>query len=223
MPESVGAHLASSPASANAATPWTGAPVGTWTGSSAARARIGSGTTQPRSTVGELAAGAGTGLVLISMLLTWYRVTITSAGFQYLESLERALFPQAAAGLGGVTGPLSTSVSALGQGAGGWRWTILVVSIVLLLVLLLATTSGMARKSSSSGPSAAVAVILVLATTNLVLVAVAFFNLPFGGTPAAYMTVTRGVGAYLGLLAGIVALGGAVAPLFRSSPDAGLR
>lgn len=159
------------------------------------------------------------------MLLSWYSVTITPVGLQYLESLERALFPrlfpQAGAGLGGLNGPLTTSVSALGQGAGGWRWTIVAVSGVLLLGLLLAIGSGATSPSSSSGPHTAI--LLLLTTTNLILVAAAFFDLPFGGSPAAYLTVSRGVGAYLGLAAALVACGGAVAGLVRSSPTAGLR
>jgi hypothetical protein len=90
--------------------------------------------------VGDVVAAAGTGLVLISTFLTWYSVTLTSLGVQFYESLERALFsrlfPQIAAGLGGLTGPLTFSVSVLGKGAGGWRWAILVVSIVLLLEVI---------------------------------------------------------------------------------------
>jgi len=174
--------------------------------------------------VSDVVAAAGTAFVLISLLLTWYRVTITAAGLQYVESLERALFPslypRVAAGLGGI-GPFTTSVSALGKGAGGWRWTILVVSSVLLLEILLATSSGATKQSSPSGPHGAI--LLVLTVANLILVAAAFFNLPFGGAPAAYMTVARGFGAYLGLLAGLVACGGAVAGLVKSSPGASSR
>ena len=175
----------------------------------------------PSSTIGDVLAAFGTAVVLISMLLTWYRVTITSAGMQYLEALERAFFPRlfpAGGGLGGLTGPLTTSVSALGKGAGGWRWAIVVVSSVLLLEFLLAISSGATSPSSPSGSHTTI--LLLLTVINLILVAAAFITLPFGGTPAAYLTVARGMGAYVGLFAGLVACAGAVARLVRSSTSA---
>ena len=109
------------------------------------------------------------------------------------------------------------SVSPLDKAAGGWRWAILVVSIVILLEVILVVSSGLAKQSASSWPHTSI--LLVLTVTNLFLVIAAFVNLPYGDTPASYMTVTRGLGAYLGLLAGLIASGGAVGALVRRLPS----
>jgi len=163
---------------------------------------------------------AGSGVVLLSMFLTWYSVTLTALGVQFYASLEQAflsrLFPQIAAGLGGLRGPLTSPVSALGEGAGGWRWAILVVSIVIVLEALLAISSGSASQSSSAWPHTAVQLVLTIA--DLVLVIAAFFSVPYGNVPTSYLTVDHGLGGYLGLLAALVACGAAVAGWLRTSP-----
>jgi hypothetical protein len=170
--------------------------------------------------VGDVLAATGAGFVLISMFLTWYNVTLPALGVQFYESLEREflarLFPQIANSLGGLTGSLTFSVGALGSGAGGWRWAILVVSIILLLEVLLAIGSTTRTQSSPTWPH--VVILLVLTVTNLILVVAAFLSLPYSSAPASYLTVAPGVGAYLGLLAALVACGGAVAGLVRNSP-----
>jgi len=157
--------------------------------------------------------------VIVSLMLSWYRVTITVAGVQFYQSLERALFsrlfPGAASGLEGLTGPITFSVSALDKEAGGWRWAILVVSTVLLLEVLLALGTGVAQQASPTWPHASV--LLVLALVDLILVAAAFFVRPGGGAPSLYLSVSNGIGAYLGLVAALVAFGGGLARLLRSS------
>jgi hypothetical protein len=84
------------------------------------------------------------------------------------------------------------------------------------------TTPGVAVSSGATKPSASTwphtSVLLVLTVANLLLVVAAFVSLPYSGTPAGYLTVTRGLGAYLGLVAGLVACGGAIAVLVKSSP-----
>ncbi len=166
---------------------------------------------------------AATGGVLLSLLLTWYSVTITAVGMQFYQSLERALlyrlFPAAASGVGGLSGPLTFSVSALSKEAGGWRWAILVVSIVLILEVLLAIGSGVARQAAPSWPHAAI--LLALCVVNLVLVGAAFFNLPYSDVPSSYISVSHGFGSYLGLAAALVALGGAVARILRGPASQG--
>jgi hypothetical protein len=47
---------------------------------------------------------------------------------------------------------------------------------------------------------------------------VAFFSLPYGSAPSTYLTVAPGVGAYVGLVAALLACGGAVVGLAKSSP-----
>ncbi len=167
------------------------------------------------SSLGDIAAAAGAGFVIISLMLTWYQVTITAAGMQFYQSLFSRLFPGAASELGGLTGPLTLSVSALDKEAGGWRWAIIVVSAVLVLEVLLAVGSGVARQVSPTWPHASI--LLVLTVVNLILVAAAFFARPGGGTSSLYLTVSNGIGAYLGLVAAIVAFGGGVAQIMRSS------
>ena len=198
---------------------------------SGSRAGIASSGVDSDSTLADVLAGLGAGFVLISMLLTWYRVTITPLGVEFFESLERALFsrlfPQFSAGLGGLSGPLTMSLSPLDKAAGGWRWAILVVSIVILLEVLLDVSSGAAKSLTLTWPHTAV--LLVLTVANLLLVVAAFVALPYGATPAGYLIVARGVGAYLGLAASFVACGGVVAALVKNSssgdsrPPGGLR
>ena len=210
------------------AAPATSWPTGPTTWSSApsrSQAGIASTGIDSDSTLADVLAGVGTGFVLISMLLTWYSVTITPLGVEFFESLERALFsrlfPQISGGLGGLSGPLTMSVSPLDKAAGGWRWAILVVSIIILLEVLLAVSSGAAKSSASSWPHTGV--LLVLTVANLFLTLAAFVSLPYGGTPTGYLIVTRGVGAYLGLVAALVACGGVVSVLVKSSPSGGSR
>ncbi len=227
-PASVGGPSSTSPPPygvAGSSVSWPTAPT-TWSpAASGSRTRIDSSGTDSDSTLADVLVGVGTGFVLISMLLTWYRVTITPLGVEFFESLERALFsrlfPQFSAGLGGLSGPLTMSVSPLDKAAGGWRWAILVVSIVILLEVLLAVGSGAAKSLASTWSHAAV--LLVLTVANLLLVLAAFVSLPYGGTPAGYLIVTRGVGAYLGLVAALVACGGVVAVLAKNSPSGGAR
>jgi hypothetical protein len=170
--------------------------------------------------VGDVLAASGAGLVLISLFLTWYNVTLTALGVQFYESLEKAffarLFPQIANSFGGLTGPLTFSVPALGTGAGAWRWAILVVSIVLLLEVLLAISSTTKSQAAPAWPHGAV--LLLLSVGDLILVVAALLSLPYGGTPSAYVAVAPGIGAYVGLLAALVACAGAVVGLARSTP-----
>lgn len=193
--------------------PWQGSSPQSWTArtATAPTGPIVQASTRPMTA--DVVCVAANAVVLISLFLTWYSVTITQLGVRFFASLEQALlsrlFPQIAAGLGGLRGPLTTSVPAFGDGAGGWRWAILVVSIVLVLETLLAISAGESALSSSAWPHAAVQ--LVLAIANLVLVIAAFFSLPYGNVPSVYLTVGHGLGAYLGLLAVFVGCGAALA------------
>ncbi len=222
------APIVPSPASTNPAgsSPvWTSLPPTAWTPASPmTRPGLPSGVSE-RWMVSDVVAAAGTGLVLISMFLSWYDVTLTSLGVQFYDSLERALFsrlfPQIATGLGGLTGPLTFPVSAVGKGAGGWRWAILVVSIVLLLEVIVSISSGAAGPASPGWPHTPI--LLTLTVTNLVLVVAAFLSQPYSGTPSSYVTVAPGLGAYLGLLAALVACGGGVARSLKNSPRTVLR
>jgi len=138
---------------------------------------------------------------------------------QFYQSIERALFsrlfPGAGSELGGLTGPITLSVSALDKEAGGWRWAILVVSAVLLLEILVALSTGVAQQASPTWPHASI--LLVLTLVNLILVAAAFFVRPYGGTSSLYISVSNGIGSYLGLVAALAAFGGGLARLLKGS------
>ena len=148
--------------------------------------------------------------MLISMFLSWYSVTLTALGVQFYESLERAflsrLSPEIASGFAGLTGPITFSVPALGPGAGGWRWAILVVSIILLVEVLLAIASSARSQSAPNWPHTSI--LLLLSVSNLVLVAAAFFSLPYSSAPSSYLGVSPGLGAYVGLLAALLRVRG---------------
>ena len=59
----------------------------------------------------------------------------------------------------------------------------------------MAVSSGVTRQPVATWPHSAI--LLVLTVANLFLVIAAFVDLPYGATPAGYLTVTRGLGAYL--------------------------
>lgn len=204
---------------AAAASRWPVVPGPTWVNAPVSPVASPPGRPAAPSIFGDVLAAAGSGLVLISIFLTWYSVTLTALGVQFYESVERAflsrLFPQIANGIGGLSGPLTFSMPALGSGAGGWRWAILVVSILLLLEVLLAIASSTKSQSTPGWPHTAV--LLLLSVSDLVLVLAAFFSLPYGSAPSSYLSVARGVGAYIGLLAALLACGGAVVGLAKST------
>ena len=210
----------SPPTAAPTPPPWAAVPGAAWAAASARGAAPLPGTRTPPSLLGDVLAAAGAGLVLISMFLTWYSVTLTALGVQFYESLERAflsrLFPEIASGFAGLTGPITFSVPALGSGAGGWRWAILVVSIILLVEVLLAIASSARSQSAPNWPHTSI--LLLLSVSNLVLVAAAFFSLPYSSAPSSYLGVSPGLGAYFGLLAALLACAGVVIKLAGSAP-----
>ncbi len=200
--------------------PWPVVPERAWTSVPISRPSPPPGTVAAPSMLGDLLAVAGAGFVLISIFLTWYSVTLTTLGVQFYESLERAilsrLFPQIANSIGGLSGPLTFSVPALGSGAGGWRWAILVVSIILLLEVLLAIGSSARSQSAPSWPHTSV--LLLLSASDLILVLAAFLSRPYSSAPASYLSVGLGVGAYVGLFAALLACAGAVIGVATRTP-----
>lgn len=65
---------------------------------------------------GDLGVGGGTLVLLISLFLPWYTATLTGGG----------------SGIAGGSNSPSASVSALGDGAGGWRFLILILCVAIL-------------------------------------------------------------------------------------------
>ena len=91
-PSSSASESAATLSGATPSTAWPpAAPVAAWgSSSSAAHAGTLSSGLGQRSNLSDLLAGVGAGFVLISLLLTWYSVTITPLGVQFFESNSSA-------------------------------------------------------------------------------------------------------------------------------------
>ncbi len=76
---------------------------------------------------GDIVAGAATIVVFIALFLPWYSVSLVTSLPQITNSNGMRSVLQ------GTT--FSTSVSALGTGAGGWRFLVLLVSLAVLAYL----------------------------------------------------------------------------------------
>lgn len=76
---------------------------------------------------GDIVAGAATVVVFIALFLPWYSVSLLTGVPQITNSNGMRSVLQ------GTT--FSTSVSALGTGAGGWRFLVLLVSLAVLAYL----------------------------------------------------------------------------------------
>jgi hypothetical protein len=131
-----------------------------------------------------------TAVSLVSLFLPWYEV-------RFADSVGDSLNLQ--------------QTSALGAGAGGWRFWILATAIAT--VGYLGARLALTRRWPPSLPH--FPVLLLLALGNLALVAVAFFDLPDGGQSITAGGLTFGVtqawGAYAGFSAAILAAVAAVA------------
>jgi hypothetical protein len=139
----------------------------------------------------ELAVGAATIVVFVTLFLPWYSI---SARLGFKAPTGTPFAPSV---------PLvSANVSALGAGAGGWRILILIVCLAVLAPLVL-------RALYASPPSLGLPyerLVLGLAGLNGLLVLLAFLVRPgVGGLARAFFSVSWAYGAYLGLAAGIAA------------------
>ncbi len=162
---------------------------------------------------GDIVTVLSTAVVGVSLFLNWYPITISAAGVQYLERLLQgvfsSLFGQSLPGsYGTVTGPITLSVTALDHNAGGWRWAMLVLGGIIVVEVLLSIFSTLSSQSTPAWPHGSF--VVVLTATNFVLLVVAFFDKPLSGAPPGLWAVGHGVGAYLGVIAGVAALAGAI-------------
>ena len=174
-------------------------------------------------------SASGAGLVLISLFLTWYNVTLTALGVHFYESLDK-VFLRLACSRRLPTPSVDSQVRSrsrclrLVQVLEAWRWAILVVSIVLLLEVLLAYEPA-TTKSQSAPAWPHGAVLLLLSVGDLILVVVALLSLPYGGTPSTYVAVAawswrlhRALGRLLVACAGAGVGLEAARPAFRVGP-----
>ena len=143
---------------------------------------------------GDLIVLAGTVLVFVSLYLPWYSISLS--GFASLYS-------------GGAIG----SISALGDGAGGWRFLILVVCLVIVGYVFLRTMSSRGLRL----PLPHWQLVTVLTGLNLLLVLIAFLVRPGGGSTVSGLSISWDYGAYLALGAAALAVAGAV--VRRNEPE----
>ena len=144
----------------------------------------------------DLVEWMGAAAVLGSLFMPWYQIGMSSGGLSAILSL-----------------------TPLGTGAGGWRWLILILAVAILIEGGAAVLVGSHSQGWRHGEAQA-----ALGLVLLVLVIAAFVTTPtafFGG----YFDVpglqrTHGPGAYLGLVASIVAGVAGVARFFVApAPD----
>ena len=139
--------------------------------------------------MGDLVAAGGTVLLFISLFLSWY-----SATGQDID--------------GNI---ITISSSALGQYAGGFRFLVLVLAIVVVLYLL-------ARTFAPRGfrlPLPHWQILLVVVGLQFLLTILTFFIKPSAGPGGP--GVSWSYGAYIGLVAAIIAVAGGV--LRRNEPE----
>lgn len=133
-----------------------------------------------RLEVYELVAGGASLLLLVTLFLPWYRYT---------------------------AGGSSISFSAMSSAAGGWRVLILIACLVIVGYLGISANFTRPRL-----PIPATQALVVATVVNMLLVVVAFATVPTSALGGFAVFVHTGVawGAYLGLVAALVALLAAV-------------
>jgi hypothetical protein len=139
--------------------------------------------------VGDLVALGGTVLLFISLFLSWYSATGEDVN--------------------GNT--ITVSGTALGQYAGGWRFLILVIAIIVVLYLL-------ARTLAPRGfhlPLPHWQVLTILVGLQFLLTLLAFLVKPTTGV--AGVGVSWEYGAFIGLVASLIAAAGAI--MRRNEPE----
>jgi hypothetical protein len=138
-----------------------------------------------RPTGCDILVGAFTAAALVSLFLPWYRYRLS-----------------------GVLGPTVNiqQTSALGDGAGGWRWVALAVSVSILLYLGVRVASG---GEAPAFPVRPTVVLAALAIVNLALLVIAFFTLPAGGFSVSVdgevLGMAQSWGAFVGMIAAVFA------------------
>jgi hypothetical protein len=157
---------------------------------------------------GDLIAGIASFLVLISLFLPWYSfaASATQASAQPTLGQEQLIL----AICGGQPAVCSSSaaprfsVSALGGGAGGWRFLILVVAVIAVLYVLSHTLETVARAVPYHWQT-----LVGMTAFQGLLVLIAFFANPLGILDPLGSS-SWSFGAFLALIAAIAAVVGAI-------------
>lgn len=151
-------------------------------------------TVEPRRLgAGDWIALGATVVLLVFLYLPWYSIQIAFSSFDANQTFG--------------------SISALGDGAGGWRFLIFVCCLLIFGYLFWRTV--LSRQVRLPLPHWQL--LTVLTSLNLLLTLLAFLVKPGGGTSVAGLSFTWAYGAYVGLAAAAVAVAGAV--LRRRDPE----
>lgn len=143
-------------------------------------------------TLDLVAALAGV-LLLVSVFIPWYTVSVSVDSFS-----------------------VSVSTGLLGAHAGGWRWGILVAGTLIVVESLVAYVVFTLQDREWTAHRAAV---LTLCTLSLALVVGAMVDSPFSNVAGlGFLNPGLGLGAYLGLAAGVIGVGAAVGRMFAGRP-----
>lgn len=135
---------------------------------------------------GAVAAGG-------SLFIAWYQISFNISGVS-----------------------ASISTTALGRLAGGWRWSILLISIAVLVELLVAVV---VSRSSRTVEWPHRSILAVLCAANLAAVVAAMIASPFNnGASYGLMAASLGPGAYVGFIGALVAMIAAALRLFTGPP-----
>jgi len=143
--------------------------------------------------VGDAVAAVGTLVLLVTLFLPWYSLTLD------LGSLYSGIY--------------AGSISALGDGAGGWRFLTLIVCLAILGYLFARTIWSPGRRL----PLPHWQLLTVLCSINLLLAALMFLVKPLGGSSFSGLSISWAYGAYTGVCAAILAVVGSV--LRRRQPE----
>jgi len=168
---------------------------------------------------GDLVAGIASFLVLISLFFPWYSFAASPTQASATATLAQQQLVLAVCGqqLTVCTSSAAPkfSVSALGAGAGGWRFLILVVAILVVLYVLSQTVDTVARAIPNHWQ-------LLIGMTALqgLLVVIAFFVNPFGILDNLGSS-SWAFGAFLAIIAAIAAVVGAVLVMQESKKAVG--
>lgn len=157
---------------------------------------------------GDLIAGIASFLVLISLFIPWYSfaaspdqasANATPAQQQLVLAIcsDQPAVCQSSL-------PPQFSVSALGGGAGGWRFLILVVAIILVLYVLSHTLDAVAQAVTYHWQ-----ILVGVTAFQGLLVLIAFFANPLGILDPLGSS-SWAFGAFLALIAAIAAVAGAI-------------
>jgi hypothetical protein len=157
---------------------------------------------------GDLIAGIGSFLVLISLFFPWYSFAASAARASATATPAQQQLALAICGsqpaICSSSAPPQFSVGALGAGAGGWRFLILVVAIIAVLYVLARTLDGVAQAFRYHWQTLA-----GLTALQGILVLAAFLANPldlFGSLGSS----SWAAGAFLALIAAIAAAVGAI-------------